>query len=46
MKTGGPSDHSDRVSTHQLSSKKAYTERIYCSPHISLLLEIKSNFIT
>ena len=28
MKIGGPSDHSDVVSTHKVSNKKVYTERV------------------
>ena len=35
MKTGGPSEHSDRVSTHKLSSKKVYTERLDCTSGVT-----------
>ena len=34
MKIGGPLDHSDGVSTHKLSNKKVYTERVYCPPQV------------
>ena len=39
MKIGG-------VSTRKLSNEQIYTERVLLPPHIFLLLEIKSNFIT
>ena len=42
----GPSDHSDWVSIHRLSNKKAYTERVDCSPTDILLSEIVNKFIT
>ena len=45
MKLDGVSDHSDAVSTHKLSNKKIYTERVDCSPTY-ILGEIKSNSIT
>ena len=35
MKTGGPSEHSDGVSTHKLSSKKVYTERLDCTSGVT-----------
>ena len=45
MKLDGTSDHSDAVSTHKLSNKKVYTERVDCSPTY-ILEQKKSNFIT
>ena len=42
----GPSDHSDWGSRHILSNKKAYTERVDCSPADILLSEIVNKFIT
>ena len=45
MKLDGASDHSDAVSTHKLSNKKVYTERVDCSPTY-ILEQKKSNFIT
>ena len=46
MKIGGPSDHSDWVSTQKLSNKKVYTERVDWSSTDILLSEIKSKYIT
>ena len=43
--TIGPSDHSDWVSIHRLSNKKAYTERVDCSPTDILLSEIVNKLI-
>ena len=40
------SDHSNCVSIHRLSNKKAYTERVDCSPVYILLSEIVNKFIT
>ena len=45
MKIGGPSDHSDGVSTHKFSNKKVCTG-VYCFPTDILLSEIKSKFVT
>ena len=42
----GHSDHSDRVSIHRLPNKKAYTERVDCSPTDILLAEIVNQFIS
>ena len=41
LMTMGPSDHSDWVTIHRLSNKKAYTERVDCSPADILLSEIE-----
>ena len=46
MKIGGPSDHSDGVSTHKFSNEKVCTEGVYCFPTAILLSEIKSKFVT
>ena len=45
MKIGESSDCNDGVSTHKLSYKKVYIERVYCSLTDILLSEIKSKFI-
>ena len=44
--TIGPLDHSDLVSIHRLSKKKACTEKVDCFPTDILLSEIVNKFIT
>ena len=43
---GGPSDHSDRLSTHKFSYKKVCTERADCFSLFILLPEIVNTFLT